>query len=851
MHRLRSIPSMQNLLLLMVLGLAGVAAESYRPADVAVALWPLAIAAGILGIALGLLRTPDSLSHLIAIATGFGVSLILAATRMAQDIPATSFRERLDVVAADLWAWYLGTGPQRETEDMLIGMLLQMVTWLGGYLAAWALVRQGWTSIALLIPGAVVLGTIAGGYDVPPRLPELYVVLAVMLLARTTYLRRTVSPSHRSTGRGRGWSSMAIAAATGMLIVSLGLATPKDFSTDTLLPMAQQASESYLRAQDSTTNWLEEHLGRSGAAVPGINDYPRYTAFDDAFSIGGDLNLTDQPEVLVRTAGGAPYLSAQSYDRYTGRGWESTVDETFNESGLDGIRYSPELTFRADQEIPWTSASKGQRFPAMMEVTTLGPQGETVFSNGQYLTTDERASVRMFWQQLDGARFSLRDLDAAAIPRDVVGVASMLLRADDLTVEGDSGLLYPSSAVDRDRLQAARGQLASRFIDVAWTVAADGKVDELIVTGQVPVYDDNVAVELADRGTDGSSYVVTSLVSSATEDELKAAPTIYPDWVLSRYLALPDTVTDRTVALSGQVTAGASNPFDQAKALEAFLRQHISYDLSVGIPPEDVDIVDWVLFEQLRGYCEHYASAMTVMLRALGVPARTVVGYFPGDFDQERNGYLYRQENAHAWTEAYFPGYGWIRFEPTASQPASAFDELPEPEPDQASSPTPTPSPESLTPAPTEEAATPTPQVNVPPIAEAVPETPDDGSSDVSIQAMVIGGLIVVSVLAVGWFVWALVRAPSLEPGALFGGLVRWGRAGGVADRGAETPREYAQQFGRRYPEMEEDAVRIVDLYEDHRYGGMRPDRSRLQQAAAGLRHLRRIVMRRMLRLGR
>src|SRR5690606_771 len=125
-------------------------------------------------------------------------------------------------------------------------------------------------------------------------------------------------------------------------------------------------------------------------------------------------------------------------------------------------------------------------------------------------------------------------------------------------------------------------------------------------------------------GQDGATgYDVTSLLSNASADQLRNATGEYPEWVTDRYLALPESVTQRTVDLVAQLTSAETNPYDRAKAIESFLRQHIDYDLNVGVPPEGADIVDYVLFESHRGYCEYYASAMTVMLRTLGIPAKT------------------------------------------------------------------------------------------------------------------------------------------------------------------------------------------------------------------------------------
>ena len=843
MRRLRALPSIQNGLLLVMLAIAGMSAQSFAPEGVETRLLALAVTAGLVGLILGLLRTADSLSHLMAIGFGFGAALVLAAVRMAEDAPGASLRDRVASVAAELRDWYVGAGANEDTNRMLVVILLQMIIWLVSYLAGWTLARQGWVSVGIFLPGILVFAARVASGDAPGRALELYIVLAMILLARMTYVRR----AGRTNTDARGWASLLTATVVAILVVSLGASAPADLSSRTLEPLAQQAADTYLAAQDRTTDWLSDHTGLMGDGKPDIDDYPRYTAFDDAFSVGGDLNLSEQPEVLVRVAGPAPYLSAQSYDAYTGRGWESTVADTFDENGPDGVRYAPELTFRPEQRVPYSDGVTEGRAEMTMQVTPLGPPADIVFADGEYLTSNERASVRMSWRQMQAERFPLREMNLADIPPDLTGIASLLMGAPDLSVEGDAGLLYPSGAADRDRLQDARQRLSDRFIDVSWSVASDGRVETMVVTGQVPIYDDNVSVKRATDRRINQPYDVTSLASVATEDDLRNAPIAYPEWVENRYLPLPESVTDRTATLTRSVTAGATNPFDQAKAIEAYLRTNITYDLSVGVPSEGIDIVDYVLFENQRGFCEHYASAMTVMLRILGIPAKTVVGFFPGDWDDASQGYLYRQQNAHAWTEAYFPGYGWIRFEPTASQPESAFDgQLETATPAQELTlPTPTPAPVETTVPPV---ASPAVETDVPPIAQTVPEEQGGGGLSMPLVAVAVAGALLTLAVA-GWLVFG--RGVALEPGAIFSRMVRWGRAGGVAGGAYMTPREYARRFGRRYPDLASDARRIVDVYEEQRYGGHEPERSRLQHAADGLGHVRRAVIRRIVRLGR
>src|SRR5205823_3255007 len=141
---------------------------------------------------------------------------------------------------------------------------------------------------------------------------------------------------------------------------------------------------------------------------------------------------------------------------------------------------------------------------------------------------------------------------------------------------------------------------------------------------------------------------------------LRGSGTDYPAWVTERYLELPNTITDRTRALAAQLAAGQSNPFDTALAVETYVRKTIAYNEDVPSPPANQDVVDYVLFDSRQGYCEYYASAMAILLRIEGIPARVVGGYYPAPFDPSEGGRLYREKNAHLWVEAFFPGYGWI-----------------------------------------------------------------------------------------------------------------------------------------------------------------------------------------------
>ena len=135
------------------------------------------------------------------------------------------------------------------------------------------------------------------------------------------------------------------------------------------------------------------------------------------------------------------------------------------------------------------------------------------------------------------------------------------------------------------------------------------------------------------------------------------------------YLQLPPSVTPETIALAADLVNRFDNPFDQSIAIRNYLRRAIAYNDQIAAPPPNVDPVHYVLFDLREGYCNYYASAMAIMLRSQGVPARIVQGYAQGEYNEEDGFYRVRANNAHTWVEVYFPAYGWIQFEPTASLP--------------------------------------------------------------------------------------------------------------------------------------------------------------------------------------
>jgi protein-glutamine gamma-glutamyltransferase len=158
-------------------------------------------------------------------------------------------------------------------------------------------------------------------------------------------------------------------------------------------------------------------------------------------------------------------------------------------------------------------------------------------------------------------------------------------------------------------------------------------------------------------------YEAWSNIAQSDPSKLRLAAGDYPPEVLLHDLQLP-RIDPRIARLAAEITASTNNNYDKAHAIESYLRTRLGYTLELPrILPRD-PLSDF-LFERKRGHCEYFASSMAVMLRTLQIPARVVNGFRTTEFNDVTSQYLVRASSAHSWVEAYFPGSGWVSFDPT------------------------------------------------------------------------------------------------------------------------------------------------------------------------------------------
>lgn len=168
------------------------------------------------------------------------------------------------------------------------------------------------------------------------------------------------------------------------------------------------------------------------------------------------------------------------------------------------------------------------------------------------------------------------------------------------------------------------------------------------------------------------SYQVTYADVNPPVSKLRAAGAPTSPDILADDLAIPDVAAELIHEWSDDVTAGAASDYDRAVAIQGHLRDttRYTYSLDLGEAPTDANGQELdpitAFYQTRRGYCTQFATAMIMLARAQGIPARMAIGFIPGT--REGSSYIVRASDAHAWPELYFEGSGWLRFEPTASR---------------------------------------------------------------------------------------------------------------------------------------------------------------------------------------
>ena len=414
--------------------------------------------------------------------------------------------------------------------------------------------------------------------------------------------------------------------------------------------------------------------------------------------------------------------------------------------------------------------------------------------------------------------------------------------------------------------EPVRGSRDKREVVTVTVTPADYGDDEIVapdapqsVNRQVWVETHGVTgpfgdVKLADGVEPGVPYTVVSLVRSEdrakklTGNEMATAGTDYPDWV-DRYMIIkPGSLGELTAQTARQIEAtlpeNQQDPYHKAVAVYNFLMKPGNFEYNTNVRGQCTDnskLVDCFI-EIRQGFCEYFATAMAMLLREMGVPARYVLGYLPGQA-QSDGSFQVQRSAAHAWVEVYFPGHGWVEFDPTPgnAENAAGLD------------PTVFAAGPDLGPAPSfappgdgfhdpKECADPfdTECINAgaSPAPGSVAPPPTTGPPNAGLGGLLAVLGIVTALIVLG--AWAAFRrVPSTEPEIAYRGVTRMAARLGHGPRPSQTSYEFAAGLGELVPVAQADLALIATARVEATYGRRQPADTMRRSLAGAYRRVR------------
>lgn len=302
----------------------------------------------------------------------------------------------------------------------------------------------------------------------------------------------------------------------------------------------------------------------------------------------------------------------------------------------------------------------------------------------------------------------------------------------------------------------------------------------------------------------------------------------YSDEVYTRYLKLPETVTQRVIDTALSLTQDSETTYDKVQALADYLRKNYTYTMEPDVPPTDRDFVDYFLYDGREGYCSYFASALCILSRAVGIPSRYVEGFVMPDKPDKNGFYHVTNQNAHAWVEVYLEGAGWITVEATPPYEGAMryFVSLEEDTGEGYISQIPAEIPEQYRNMGNQ---TPT-NFDLPDI-----NTETVTSADVLLWI----GAVLLAVFLLNFLV-VLVRRqilwwmkPEKSIPKLYRYMVSLLRHAGCDIRLGETPKDYAKRVDERFQFIYMTMAEMVEIFYNVRFGSHIPDRNILKKVFA------------------
>ncbi len=778
-------------------------------------------------------------SHPLALLAGLAVAFLLGAVTLSES-------RGLSDLGSNLSSWFGAIGTQEGDRGASItGVgLIAVVLW-SGYVSVWLAYRRS-SAILSALPGVGVLLVVL------TFLPSSYYWYTFMYLIAAA---PGIAYRHRGqwTAPGRAVPMVGtLLAALVIMGVTLAAVWRIPAPEGVVIPLASAFEGPWHEFRGA---WSDLFYG-----VPNRKQSP---FFSPSLEVGmlGPWRLPKNETLFVVKSQEPHRWRMRVYETYTGRGWVQAgppIGTPSTEAPLD--EYVEELDSRKEVRIAVRMRSKGHALVSVGE-----PMYTSIPSKADL---SPPAKFRLYYAE---------DSQVSYLPESVKEYSDRVGPPPSSSPE--IGALQPSSAGSRTDLTNPR--LQARFaaglseIGFKRSYGAEFRPDW---SGKLPRQSDNpyIVLERVDPSSGPAlalvgervlvphkSYTTAGSLSDAPPAMLRQAGGDYPDWVTDRYLQLPNEFPETVRKLARELTRDEESAYEMVASIRRFLGT-MPYTLDVSIPPPGQDWVEFFLLVQKRGYCQNYASAMITMLRSLGIPARLVVGFAPGIWDEDRGVWEVQSKHYHAWPEVYFPSYGWVEFEPTPADVQPALEPLG------------VPNRQALVgdsgvfdpcidaflldlPGLCEEEFTPRGDdldlLDAPanPVDDPLAASPGSGGSPISSPWTWLGlGLGLVLALAAPAGTVAYARRGLFRlgyPTVAYAFMCFLGRLAGTGPRPQETPWEYGARLGDALPEHREAVSRVTQGFVAARYDPSKQvDHRETEGVRAAWLSLRGPLLRRMLR---
>ena len=626
--------------LLLLMGIVGVAVWTVREAGwvETPGLMLIIVFSTVAGLLLAKVRAPWLLLQPVGLAIGAGV-VVWQGSSLAEG-------ETLSDQVRELWSrltvWYEAATSGGISTDLLpFTLALLTLAWLVGFMGSWFLFRRSNVWVGLILAGLALLTNLS---FLPERFESrffLFTLLAMILVGRVGTVRRQEQWRQAGTGVVSSSKWISLRAIIGLSVVVLALAA--------FLPLKVYVSKTAVdlwNAGRSPVAHLEDEFARLFGSITAQKDvagrfFGTTLPFQGKISFDGDIVIWARSEETT-------YWLSRAYSHYTSQGW--IAGET-KKQAVDS------------ESLPPPPQESFNRVPVVQSlVSTFETQNMLTGGHLDWVSRDAEVEIL---KPLEFEIDMLSGFPNGELPQDIQVLGTELRRRLNPPPPG-----FVESHISR---------MLPADLALVRTVSSSGnlpgkRLRRVVLARKEPSLPEVLTWRFAGRLKADESYVMRSFVSKATPSDLRSSDTEYSGFVKDHYLQLPASLPTRVRDLAFQITQGAETPFDKAMAIQEYLRGGtFVYSQDIDKPPRDADGVDHFLFNTKTGYSDYFASAMAVMLRSVGVPARLAAGYAPGEEVDKTGRRAVRDSDSHGWVQVYFRGHGWIDVEPTPNWPVLEY----------------------------------------------------------------------------------------------------------------------------------------------------------------------------------